>query len=194
MDSAARPAARPGWPAGHETVAMTVAVGSGRDKHRHDLHMSSLVCTVSPVGFVRGGRAQPVDDNWGGVETVIAVDPSAFTPDAVAGLAGFSHLEVVYVFHLARSEDVTTGSRHPRGRDDWPLVGIFAQRGKDRPNHLGVSRCRLLRVEGLDLYVADLDAIDATPVLDVKPWMDEFGPRGEVRQPDWATELMQAYY
>lgn len=173
---------------------MTVAVVSGRDKHRHDLHMSLTSLTVTPVGTVRGGRVKPEDDNWGGVETVIAIDPNAFAPDAVAGLEAFSHLEVVYAFHLARPEDTTTGARHPRGRSDWPLVGIFAQRGKDRPNHLGISRCRLLRVDGLDLHVTDLDAVDGTPVLDVKPWMAEFGPRGAVRQPDWAGELMQAYY
>lgn len=147
-----------------------------------------------PVGVVRGGRTKPKDDNWGGVGAVIAMDPERFGPESVAGLDGFSHLEVVYVFHLARVEHVTTGARHPRGRTEWPLVGIFAQRGKDRPNHLGLSRCTLLRVDGLDLYVADLDAVDGTPVLDVKPWMAEFGPRGEVRQPDWAGELMQSYY
>lgn len=173
---------------------MTVAVVSGRDKHRHDLHMSPTRLTVTPIGVVCGGRSSPEDDHWAGIETVIAIDPDAFGPEAVAGLDAFSHLEVVYAFHLARDEDVTTGSRRPRGRADWPLVGIFAQRGKDRPNHLGISRCRLLRIEGLDLYVADLDAIDGTPVLDVKPWMAEFGPRGGVRQPPWASELMQAYY
>lgn len=150
--------------------------------------------TLTPIGVVQGGRVTPEDDNWGGVETVIAIDPEQFGVESVAGLDAFSHLEVVYAFHLARDEDVTTGARHPRGRSDWPLVGIFAQRGKDRPNHLGISRCRLLRVEGLNLCVADLDAIDGTPVLDVKPWMKEFAPRGEVRQPDWAAELMQSYY
>ena len=149
---------------------------------------------IHPIGVVRGGRTVPEDDNWGGVETVIAVDPQRFAPDAVAGLDAFSHLEVVYAFHLADPGKETRGARHPRGRTDWPLVGIFAQRGKDRPNHLGVSRCRLLRVDGLDLHVADLDAIDGTPVLDVKPWMVEFGPRGDVRQPEWAHELMESYY
>jgi tRNA (adenine37-N6)-methyltransferase len=170
---------------------MTVAGDGSRDKHRHDWGMS---LTLLPVGVVRGGRDNPEDDHWGGVEAVIAIDPDRFGAESVGGLDAFSHLEVVYAFHLAREEDVTTGARHPRGRTDWPLVGIFAQRGKDRPNHLGISRCRLLRVDGLDLHVADLDAVDGTPVLDVKPWMAEFGPRGDVRQPDWAGELMQSYY
>ena len=71
---------------------------------------------------------------------------------------------------------------------------IIAQRGKARPNRLGVSRCRLVRVEGTRLVVEGLDAIDGTPVLDVKPWIDAFGPQGAVRQPAWATELMRDYY
>ncbi|MDQ1698095.1 MAG: tRNA (adenine37-N6)-methyltransferase [Frankiaceae bacterium] len=146
------------------------------------------------AGIVAGGRAEPDDDDWADVGAVIRLDAARFSPDAVAGLDAFSHLEVIYVFHRAAPADTTTGARHPRGRTDWPRVGIFAQRGKDRPNHLGVSRCRLLRVVGLDLHVEGLDAIDGTPVLDVKPWMAEFGPRGDVRQPPWATELMAGYY
>jgi tRNA (Thr-GGU) A37 N-methylase len=87
-----------------------------------------------------------------------------------------------------------TGARHPRNRLDWPKVGIFAQRGKNRPNRIGVTICRLLSVRGLSLEVADLDAIDGTPVLDIKPYMREFAARGEIRQPAWATELMREYW
>jgi tRNA-Thr(GGU) m(6)t(6)A37 methyltransferase TsaA len=128
------------------------------------------------------------------VSAAIVLDASRFAPDAVAGLADFSHLEVVYHFHRVPEEKVETGARHPRNRADWPLVGIFAQRGKNRPNRIGVSRCRLLAVDGLRIEVAELDAIDGTPVLDVKPYMREFGPRGEVRQPAWSGELMAGYY
>jgi tRNA (Thr-GGU) A37 N-methylase len=96
--------------------------------------------------------------------------------------------------HQVDPAKVETGARHPRERKDWPLVGIFAQRGKARPNRIGVSRCRLLGVDGLDVHVEGLDAIDGTPVLDVKPWMDEFAPRGRTRQPDWSRELMRDYY
>jgi tRNA (Thr-GGU) A37 N-methylase len=77
---------------------------------------------------------------------------------------------------------------------EWPRVGIFAQRPKDRPNRIGVSVCRLLGVDGLELRVAGLDAVDGTPVLDVKPVMREFLPRGEIHQPAWATELMKDYW
>ena len=148
---------------------------------------------MRPVGTVVGGRVEPVDDDWGTVEAVIRLD-DRFGPDAVAGLEAFSHLEVVFGFHLVDEDAVHTGARRPRGNPDWPEVGIFAQRGKDRPNRIGVSRCALLGVEGLDLRVRGLDAVDGTPVLDVKPWMEEFGPLGEVRQPSWSRELMAGYW
>ena len=63
-----------------------------------------------------------------------------------------------------------------------------------RRNWLGVSRCKLIKVDGLDLHVEDLDAVDGTPVLDVKPWFAEFGPRGETHQPAWVTEMLGDYF
>ncbi|MBX7555364.1 SAM-dependent methyltransferase [Streptomyces sp. NPDC004232] len=147
-----------------------------------------------PVGRVMGGRSEVRDDDWGKETAVIRLDATRFTPDAVAGLDAFSHLEVVYHFDRVPVEKIETGARHPRGNTDWPRVGIFAQRGKNRPNRLGVSRCRLFKVDGLDLHVQGLDAADGTPILDIKPYMAEFGPQGPVAQPEWATALMRGYY
>ncbi|MFG2396067.1 SAM-dependent methyltransferase [Streptomyces lydicus] len=149
---------------------------------------------LRPVGRVVGGRSEVRDDDWGPVSAVIRLDAARFGPDALAGLDDFSHLEVVYHFDRVPVEKVETGARHPRGNTDWPLVGIFGQRGKNRPNRLGVSRCRLLRTDGLDVHVQGLDAVDGTPVLDIKPYMAEFGPLGATSQPDWATALMRHYY
>lgn len=61
-------------------------------------------------------------------------------------------------------------------------------------NWLGVSRCRLIEVDGLDLHVEELDAVDGTPVLDIKPWFAEFGPRGDIRQAAWSVEMLDRYY
>jgi tRNA-Thr(GGU) m(6)t(6)A37 methyltransferase TsaA len=150
---------------------------------------------LAPVGHVVGGRLEPIDDEWGQVEAVIALDTTRFDEDAVAGLDAYSHLVVVFQFHLVDESAVQSGARHPRGNTDWPRVGMFAQRAKMRPNRMGVSSCRLLAVEGLDLWVRGLDAVDGTPVLDVKPYMREFEPAPtEVRQPAWATELMAQYW
>ena len=145
--------------------------------------------------MVVGGRAEPLDDHWAAVEARIRLDAGRFAPEAVSGLEEFSHLVVVYQFHLVEEDAVQTGARRPRGNPAWPEVGMFAQRAKMRANRLGVSTCALVRVDGLDLHVRGLDAIDGSPVLDVKPYMREFEPRdGAVRQPAWATELMRGYF
>ena len=110
------------------------------------------------------------------------------------GLDAFSHIEVVFFFHCVPEDKIESGARHPRNREDWPRVGIFAQRGKNRPNRIGLTTCRIVSVSGCDLEVEGLDAIDGTPVLDIKPVMTGFVPRGEVREPDWAREIMAGYW
>ena len=74
------------------------------------------------------------------------------------------------------------------------MTGILAQRAKDRPNRIGSTVCRLVSVDRLTVEVEGLDAMDGTPVLDVKPYMLGFAARGEVYEPAWATELMSAYW
>ena len=149
---------------------------------------------LKPIGHVRGGRSEPIDDDWDSVEASIDLDAGQFKADATASLDAFSHIEVVFHFNRVQDGEINTGARHPRGRADWPLVGIFAQRGKGRPNRIGVTVCRLLSVDGLTLRVRGLDAIDGTPVLDIKPVMRGFLPRGAVREPDLARELMAGYW
>jgi tRNA-Thr(GGU) m(6)t(6)A37 methyltransferase TsaA len=154
-------------------------------------HSSDI--TVRPIGFVRGGRAEPRDDQWGGEVATIELT-SEFGPEALSGLEAFSHVEVVYVFDRVDPARVERGARHPRGDVRWPRVGIFAQRAKDRPNRIGVSVARLVGCAGRTMTVEGLDAVDGTPVLDIKPVMAEFLPRGEVCQPQWSHELMERYW
>lgn len=71
---------------------------------------------------------------------------------------------------------------------------LFAQRGKNRPNRIGTTLCRVVRLEGRRLHVAELDAVDGTPVLDIKPVLSELLPREEVKQPEWSVELMARYW
>jgi tRNA (Thr-GGU) A37 N-methylase len=149
---------------------------------------------LQPIGYVRGGRSEPIDDNWDSVVSHIMLDAKLFTADATASLADFSHIEVIFHFNRVQDDEIAAGARRPRGRADWPLVGIFAQRGKGRPNRIGVTVCSLLGVNGLDITVRGLDAIDGTPVLDIKPVMKGFLPRGDVREPGWAAELMSGYW
>ncbi|MEM8922133.1 MAG: SAM-dependent methyltransferase [Actinomycetota bacterium] len=149
--------------------------------------------TLTAIGHVRGGRADPIDDDWATVEADIVLD-DRFPPDATAGLSSFSHLEVIFHFDRVDVDRIHTGARHPRNRSDWPAVGIFAQRAKARPNRLGLTTCELLDVDGRHLRVRGLDAIDGTPVLDLKPTMEEFLPRSPIRQPPWSRELMERYW
>jgi tRNA (adenine37-N6)-methyltransferase len=149
---------------------------------------------IDPIGHVRGGRADPVDDDWGKSLAAITLDPQRFTAEALMGLEAFSHAEIIYLFDKVSDDKIESAARHPRGRTDWPKIGIFAQRGKNRPNRLGVTMCRIVSVEGLTVNVEGLDAIDGTPVIDIKPVMSGFQPRGEFREPQWALEIMEAYW
>ena len=152
-----------------------------------------MTFTLTPVATVRGGRAEAVDDDWGRSRARLVL--AEYLPeDSLAGLADFSHAEIIFVFDKVTDDKIVSGARRPRGNPDWPLVGIFAQRGKNRPNRLGVTVCSIVAVEGREVIVEGLDAIDGTPVLDIKPVMAEFQPRGGIRQPAWATELMEGYW
>jgi tRNA-Thr(GGU) m(6)t(6)A37 methyltransferase TsaA len=153
-----------------------------------------MTIEMIPIGRVEGGRDVPEDDDWGESRARIVLDPARFDDEALMGLDAFSHAEIVYVFDKVTDDQIVTGARHPRGNKAWPRIGIFAQRGKNRPNRIGVTVCEVVTVKGLTLEVKGLDAIDGTPVLDIKPVMNGFSPRGEVREPDWAREIMAKYW
>lgn len=148
---------------------------------------------VAPVASVVGGRTEAYEDNWRDVTAVIRI-ADHLPDDATLGLSEFSHLEVVFLFDRIDPERINATARHPRGNPAYPKVGILASRGPNRPNRLGVSRCRLLHVDGRDLHVADLDALNGTPVLDIKPYLREFAPATPIQQAAWADDLMRHYY
>lgn len=150
--------------------------------------------TVCPIGHVSSARSTRIDDDWGSVENVIHLDDGRFTPDSVVGLEEFSDVVVIFLFDQFDEDQVILGARYSRGNEAWPEVGIFARRASSRPNRLGVTTCELIGVDGLDVRVRGLDAIDATPVLDIKPHLREFDPRGNVRQPPWSSELMVGHW
>ena len=152
------------------------------------------IFALQPIGHVDGGRSDAVDDDWGASRAAIRLDAARFTADALLGLDQFSHAEVIFVLDKVADDEITAGARHPRGNPDWPRIGIFAQRGRNRPNRIGLCSCRILGVDGTALWVEGLDAIDGTPVLDIKPVMSGFLPRGAVTEPDWARAIMADYW
>lgn len=146
-----------------------------------------------PIAFVRNERRAVIDDDWDDVVSTIELAEEV-PSEALRGLEEFSHVEVA--FFATRAEDVPPGPWHrrPRGNVQWPDVGIFAQRNKDRPNRLMLSIVAIDRVEERSLVVRGLDALDDTPVLDIKPVYSWSGPRGKLRVAPWSTELGEHYF
>jgi tRNA-Thr(GGU) m(6)t(6)A37 methyltransferase TsaA len=154
---------------------------------------SDMSYKVKPIAFVSAARQTPVDDCWGGeISKITLVDK--IDPSALSGVGNFSHVEVLYLFHGVSEDEVVFSARHPRNNLRWPKIGIFAQRGKNRPNRIGTTICKIAGIYGRVLKVCELDAIDGTPVLDIKPVMKEFLPREPTHQPSWATDLMAKYW
>lgn len=150
--------------------------------------------SIKAIGYVRSPRDAAIDDDWDGLQTKIELDADQFGKESLAGLSDFSHAEVIFLFDRVPHSKIETGARHPRGRKDWPLVGIFAQRGKNRPNRLGATICEIVAVDGRTIHIKGLDAIEGTPVIDIKPVMSGFERRSELREPKWAEEIMSSYW
>jgi tRNA-Thr(GGU) m(6)t(6)A37 methyltransferase TsaA len=128
---------------------------------------------LKPIGFVDSGiksRQEPGFD-WSGVASQVKVD-SEFS-QALEGLEEYSHIIVIYWLHQADTARVAL-KVHPRGDKKLSLVGLFASRSPYRPNPIGQKVVRLLRRQDNILWVEGLDAIDATPVIDIKPYIPDY--------------------
>ncbi len=144
------------------------------------------------IATVRNARTGTSDDTaWGAVESVIEMAPGY--ADGLAGLDSFSHVLVVFFMDRDVGEAPAL-QRRPRGRPDMPLLGVFAQRGRNRPNPIGVTAATLVRVEPGRVVVCGLDAVDGTPVLDLKPYVPAFDRRDPARLPEWMPRLMRDYF
>lgn len=159
---------------------------------RGDL-VSEQTFTYTPVATIIGGHTTPLDDYQGGTEAVIRLNPD-FPEEVLQGIEEFSHLQVTWPFTLASPTDVELHARSPRGNPRWPATGTFVHRNHRRPAQLATSFPRLLRVDGLDLHVTDLDAVDGTPVIDLAPYFPQMGPRGTVTVPAWPGEMLDHYW
>ena len=145
-----------------------------------------------PIGFVKSPVTEPVDENWGDIVSRIHLtEPWG---RGLKGLEEFSHLMIVFHMHQAAHNPQTDLVRPPRGRADMPEVGIFAQRAKHRPNPMGITAVRLLEIQGSTLVGRGLDAIDGSPVLDIKPYVPEFGQVAKPKVPEWMKKLLKGYF
>ncbi len=149
--------------------------------------------TIEPIAIVRNKRTEPEDDYWGDVISEIIINDK-ISEESLKGIEEFSHLEIIFYFHLADPAAISISASHPRNNKKLPKTGIFAQRKKARPNMLGTAIVKLIRSEKNILTVSGLDAINETPVIDIKPVMKEFLPDEKVTQPEWTKEIMKNYW
>jgi tRNA-Thr(GGU) m(6)t(6)A37 methyltransferase TsaA len=143
------------------------------------------------IGIIKSPITEGVDENWGNVISEIVIGESL--ADGLQGLDQFSHVIVIFWMHQS-TFNPNELMRRPRGRDDMPLCGIFAQRAKHRPNPIGITPVELIKVEKNVITVKGLDAIDGTPVLDLKPYFPIFDRVDNARVPQWVDRLMQGYF
>jgi tRNA-Thr(GGU) m(6)t(6)A37 methyltransferase TsaA len=147
---------------------------------------------VEWIGVVYNEVKEPIDEGWGRVVSEVVLDETL--ADGLDGLEAFSHVLVLYWMHRAAEAEPVRMRRRPQGRADMPEVGIFAQRARHRPNPIGVTAVRLLRREKNRLMVQGLDAINGTPVVDVKPYVPQFDSVDGPTAPRWVSQLMERYF
>jgi tRNA-Thr(GGU) m(6)t(6)A37 methyltransferase TsaA len=147
---------------------------------------------LEPIGVVKNGTTEAGDAAWGEIVSEVELRPEL--AGGLQGLDSFSHAVVVFLMHEARFDPAQHLQRRPRDRGDMPLLGAFAQRAKHRPNPIGVTTVRIERVAGRSLFVRGLDAVDGTPVLDLKPHFPVFDAPENPVVPDWVARLMDGYF
>jgi tRNA (adenine37-N6)-methyltransferase len=147
---------------------------------------------IHPIGYVRSPVTAQTDEGWGEVVCCIEVLPP-YRP-GLLGLEQFSHVIVVTFLHGAAFDPARHLHRRPRGQVTMPEVGIFAQRAKDRPNSIGITSVPVITVTTDGLHVKGLDAIDGTPVLDLKPYYAAYDLVMDASVPEWVDRLMKGYF
>ena len=124
--------------------------------------------TLKAIGFVRSGlksrRKAPKQGNEGAPDAWLEMGSSV--AKGLEGVHAGEEIIVITWFHQARRDVLKL---HPRGDKSLPLTGVFATRSPDRPNPLGLHRVRVLEIAGSRLKVGPLEAINGTPVVDIKP-------------------------
>ncbi len=146
---------------------------------------------LTPIGTVKNSVKNRKDSSWGDDVSLIILDEQY--KYGLKGLENFSHAVILFYLDKAKYEKERHLQRRPQNRDDMPLVGIFSQRGKDRPNRIGMTSVEIVSVEEGILAVKGLDAIDGTPVLDIKPYYPAYDKK-DASVPEWVDRLMAHYF
>lgn len=147
---------------------------------------------ITPIGSVRSQVSDSIDENWGKVISEIHLDKSLVA--GLQGLEDWSHIVVIFQMHETQFNPEEHLVRRPRGEADMPEVGIFAQRARHHPNMIGITAVKVIDIEGHIIRVKGLDAIDGTPVLDIKPYAPIYDGVTDPLVPGWFIRLMQGYF
>ena len=143
---------------------------------------------LKAIGVVRSRLKRPAQSDPSEVVSEVVVDQSL--AEALDGLDDFSHIIVLYWLHQSVPGGLSL-KVHPRGRREYPLVGLFATRSPRRPNPVGITTVRLLERRKNILVVEGLDAFDGTPVIDIKPYIPQGDSVADARVPPWISEYYQ---
>jgi tRNA (adenine37-N6)-methyltransferase len=147
---------------------------------------------LQPIGIIRSPVTKMSQGNWGQVQAEIHLNDEYV--QGIKGLEEFSHVVVVFYMHQATFVSSEHLIRRPRAQANQPEIGVFAQRTKYRPNPIGITTVKLLGIDHNVLTVLALDALDSTPVLDLKPYMPAFDRVESARLPAWVVEFEKGYF
>jgi len=142
--------------------------------------------TLIPIGVVKSPIKEPTPERLNLKEIFSEIIINENLTEALDGIEGFSHIIVLYWMHRATPAKQRLKG-HPMGRTDVPEQGIFAVRTPHRPNPIGKSTVRLLERRSNILKVQGLDAIDGTPVIDIKPYIPGYDSARDATTPDWVV-------
>ena len=130
------------------------------------------IFTIEPIGFIRSEltrlEAAPRQGDEGGYEAWLELMPQV--AQGLVGIQVGDELIVLTWLHLARRDVLQV---HPRDDLTRPLTGVFATRSSDRPNPIGLHRVSVLQIDGQNLKVAPIEAINGTPIVDIKPVLNQ---------------------
>lgn len=147
---------------------------------------------LTPIGYVSSPVTERIDENWGNITSRIMLKKEY--KGALKGLEKFSHAIVVTYLHQAKYSPEKHLQRRPRGLESMPKVGILSQRAKNRPNPIGITAVEIVNVMDNCLEVKGLDAINDTPILDIKPYYPHYDKIDSPRVPGWVDRLMEKYF
>ncbi|MBC8275920.1 MAG: tRNA (N6-threonylcarbamoyladenosine(37)-N6)-methyltransferase TrmO [Chloroflexi bacterium] len=140
---------------------------------------------LTPIGFVKNNIKEWKIEDCKKVTSEIIIKEDL--KEALSRIDEFSHIIVIYWMHKLPPSQRSIIKVHPKGNHTLPLVGVFASRSPARPNPIGITTVKLLERRGNVLKVTGLDAIDGTPVLDIKPYIPDDNSPTEAKTPGWLT-------